>query len=184
MGYKISGIDLTDKIESEELRRFMEVNGWQVEMMRKVNFLEFDTLKRYDIVASFGFIEHFDNWQEILKRHTKYLKDDGILIIEVPNFVGLIQRVYHILFDYENYKRHVISSMEPQKWVKVLGDDYDIIYSGYFGEFVVWDNKPKPTIIQKCIRKGLNIVGRLLKRKLPCSRLYSPLCGMIARKKS
>jgi SAM-dependent methyltransferase len=183
LGYELNGIDTTEKIESDELKNWMVKNNWNFNILEKINFLKFDTKYTFNIVCSFGFIEHFKNWPEIIIKHTKLLKIGGYLIIETPNFAGFFQRVFHILVDYENYKRHVIGSMNPKKWAAVLEKDYEIIYAGYFGKFSFWYENSKLNIIQKAIIKCFSIMGRILK-KMPYCRLYSPYCGLIAKKLS
>lgn len=49
---------------------------------------------KFDVVMSFGFIEHFELPDKVIAHHLKWLKNDGILIIGIPNFSninGLIQ---------------------------------------------------------------------------------------------
>jgi len=45
--------------------------------------------EKFDIVFSFGLIEHFDNPNNILKKHVDLLKLGGLLICIVPNVCGL-----------------------------------------------------------------------------------------------
>lgn len=59
-----------------------------------------------DVVSSFGFIEHFTNWREVLAKHAEPVADDGHLIIEAPNFTGAFQRWLHVNFDKANSARH------------------------------------------------------------------------------
>jgi 2-polyprenyl-3-methyl-5-hydroxy-6-metoxy-1,4-benzoquinol methylase len=40
-------------------------------------------------VISFGFIEHFDNPENVIQKHLDLLKPGGILIVGVPNFTGI-----------------------------------------------------------------------------------------------
>ena len=40
---------------------------------------------QFDVVVSFGFIEHFADPSQVLKRHVDLLKPGGVLIIMVPN---------------------------------------------------------------------------------------------------
>jgi 2-polyprenyl-3-methyl-5-hydroxy-6-metoxy-1,4-benzoquinol methylase len=183
LGYELNGIDTTEKIESDELKKWIEQNNWNFKLLQKKNFLEFDPKNTFNIVCSFGFIEHFKNWSEIIMRHTMLLEIGGYLIIETPNFAGFFQRIFHVLVDYDNYKRHVIESMNPRKWAVVLGKDYEIIYIGYFGKFTFWFENSQINILQKIIIKCFKYMGRIL-RKLPCCRLYSPFCGLIAKKLS
>ena len=50
--------------------------------------------EKFDIVFSFGLIEHFDHPDEILKKHVDLLKPDGLLICVVPNVFGIQGKVY------------------------------------------------------------------------------------------
>jgi 2-polyprenyl-3-methyl-5-hydroxy-6-metoxy-1,4-benzoquinol methylase len=183
LGYELNGVDTTEKIESDELKIWMKQNNWNFKILKKKNFFELNNEDTYNIVCSFGFIEHFENWPEIILKHTSLLKNDGYLIITTPNFAGFFQKIFHVLVDNENYKRHVIESMNPKKWSTILGKKYEIIHIGYFGEFTFWYENHHINIFQKILIKWFNIIGRLLKR-LPCCRLYSPFCGLIARKLS
>ena len=53
------------------------------------NFLNFNSKQKYDLVCSFGFIEHFSDVDLILKKHMNLLNKNGTLIIGIPNFRGL-----------------------------------------------------------------------------------------------
>jgi|GEM_PF-5967372 len=43
----------------------------------------------FDIVFSGGFIEHFDNVESVIQTHLDFLKPQGLLVIEIPNLIGL-----------------------------------------------------------------------------------------------
>ncbi|HEY0670005.1 MAG TPA: class I SAM-dependent methyltransferase, partial [Sphingobacteriaceae bacterium] len=67
--------------------------------------------RQYDIVSSFGLIEHFGDTQDIISRHIQFLKPGGRLFITLPNFKavnGWVQKT----FDRENYDKHNIRSMD------------------------------------------------------------------------
>lgn len=52
---------------------------------------------QFDVVMSFGFIEHFDNVDEVVDLHLQWLKPGGILILGVPNFCGIYSIIQGIL---------------------------------------------------------------------------------------
>ncbi|MDR2792912.1 MAG: methyltransferase domain-containing protein [Treponema sp.] len=183
LGYTLNGIDTTEKIESNELKDWIKQNNWNYEILRKINFLDFKTDKKFDIVCSFGFIEHFEKWDEIIRKHAVLVKEGGYLILSTPNFAGLLQRILHVLTDIYNYKRHIIQSMNPKKWMDVLGKNYKIIYIGYFDSFMFWVGDQKRNIIQKLIVKCFSVLGKILK-KFPNCGVYSPFCGLIVKKLS
>lgn len=47
-------------------------------------------LGRYDVVVSFGVVEHFDDTAKCLAALSKLLKDGGLLITNIPNMSGAI----------------------------------------------------------------------------------------------
>jgi 2-polyprenyl-3-methyl-5-hydroxy-6-metoxy-1,4-benzoquinol methylase len=53
------------------------------------DFLDFNPDKKYDVVLSLGFIEHFIDVDNVCKKHADILNPNGILIIGVPKFTGL-----------------------------------------------------------------------------------------------
>lgn len=181
LGYKLSGIDTTPKIESAELKMWFAENGWEYEILEKTNLFNFKPDKQFDVVCSLGFIEHFEDWEDIILRHDALLKAGGYMVLQTPNFAGFVQRAIHVLTDKENYKRHIVRSMNPKKWADVLRRDYEIIYQGYWGGYSFWIENDKCNIFQKFLLKCFT-VPVLLSRFLPNCRAYSPLCVLIARK--
>jgi SAM-dependent methyltransferase len=66
--------------------------------------------KLYDVVMSFGFIEHFDDVDHVVKMHLSWLKPGGILILGIPNFSGLNGVVQSIL-DKDILDKHNLNIM-------------------------------------------------------------------------
>jgi len=52
---------------------------------------------RFDIVCSFGFIEHFRNPKMVLEVHKKLLKPGGIIVCLIPNLEGLPGSIINFL---------------------------------------------------------------------------------------
>ncbi len=48
------------------------------------DIFSFETHNTFDIVGSFGLIEHFKDKTEVLNAHKKFLKKDGIILLLVP----------------------------------------------------------------------------------------------------
>jgi SAM-dependent methyltransferase len=65
---------------------------------------------QYDYVFSLGFIEHFENYDEILDKHLVYLKPGGRLLVMVPN-KRYFRKIYGYLVDYKNLKAHNLKCM-------------------------------------------------------------------------
>lgn len=47
------------------------------------------TLGTFDVVYSLGFIEHFENLTEVIRRHVEFVKPGGLLVVGCPNFTGV-----------------------------------------------------------------------------------------------
>jgi len=41
---------------------------------------------RYDVVTSFGLIEHFEDFQSVIRHHFKFCKPGGTVVITIPNY--------------------------------------------------------------------------------------------------
>lgn len=103
MCYEANGIDYA--ADPADIRNFLVSEGSRVGEIYKADFLTWHTSRQYDIVASFGFIEHFENADEVADQHFKLAKPGGYVVIVMPNFASG-QRVLHWLFDRENLLRH------------------------------------------------------------------------------
>jgi len=175
LGYILNGIDIYNEVNS--LSATLNALGYKVGGFFCDNFINFSSDIKFDVVCSFGFLEHFENWEYLIIKHCELLKSKGYLVIEVPNYSGLMQRIFRIIKDYNNYKLHNIKSMNPFKWASILKEQgFEIIYCGYFGPVYFQDIKDRSdSKIKAFLFKGLT--------KLPWNKeVYSPFCGLIARK--
>lgn len=142
-GYRIYGMDYCDEFET--LIENMKINGVRRYKIFKENFLFWNPALRFDIVCSFGFIEHFTNYEEVIEKHIHLLKRDGLLIITVPNF-RYGQAILHILFkDFQNVvKTHNLTVMNPRTLKKLLEKKgLKIIFLNYYQTFDFWLVNPR-----------------------------------------
>lgn len=183
MGYEINGIDLTPRTHTDMLP-WLESLGYPIGEIHQGDFFKFQTEKPFDLVASFGFIEHFPNWDEVLQRHMDLVAPGGTLLITVPNFRGIVQRGLHYFLDKENYKRHVIDAMQPNQWRKQLeGDGFSIVKCGHFSSFSFWTEDDGQNLLQRGAAKALAYSIPILSKVLPKNQpAYAPYCGVIARR--
>lgn len=184
LGYELSGIDLATKLC--DLPAWFSKNGYNIGEFCNEDFIQFNPLKTFDVVSSFGFIEHFTTWRDVLIKQCDLVKEDGFLIVEVPNFIGLFQNWFHSNFDEENYNRHVISSMDIEKWTEIVkSKNFDIVYKGYFGSFGFWTESEPESSLDKLLLKCLFRLRKPLSTILPKDKkMYSPYGGLIAKKRN
>lgn len=50
--------------------------------------------EKFDIVFSFGLIEHFDHTEKMIEKHVDILKPGGLLICVIPNVIGIQGKIY------------------------------------------------------------------------------------------
>jgi len=183
LGYQISGIDLTPRVV--ELNDIFHSRNYLTGEFQQQDFFEFKPDKKYDIVYSFGFIEHFIDYKSVIVKHFDLVTDDGILFIVVPNFRGKVQRFLHKILDNKNLKRHNLKSMNPKEWEDVfIENNFEIIKQGYIGKFEFWTGIKNKYIKITVHRIFKFIIAPVLRLFLPkSSPSFSPYCGIIAKKK-
>lgn len=185
-GIEVNGIDYLP--HTKQLKQVFSSKSLKVGEIFCEDFLSTSIERKFDCVCSFGFIEHFSNWEEVLLKHDDFLKDQGYLIIEVPNFKGFFQRFIRILFDYKNYNRHNVSSMNLEKWKKLLlQENYEILDSQYFGGYLLWFENPNQNRTYLFLRnrtiKILSRIKNLIFKGEKESKHFSAALGIIAFKK-
>ena len=182
MGYELHGVDLTQRIG--EIKNWLDSHGYKTGEFEHADFLKYSNNKQYDLVCSFGFIEHFTNWEEVLIRHTDLVKVGGTIVIETPNFRGTLQNILHRILDSTNYKRHHIPAMQPEKWKSILEQKgFEIQRCEYFGKFEFWSDSGKRGFFGKVGMKMLSFFEGSLRNRKPGSASISPYIGIIAVKK-
>lgn len=138
---------------------------------------------KYDLVTSFGLIEHFNDLKDIISRHVALLNPKGTLFITLPNFTGVngwIQRK----FDPENYSKHNINSMDPQLLAGVCKElGLAEVESYYHGRFSVWlENNAQQTGLVKGLVKSIWLAGKLFTKVVPLeSKALSPYIVLKAK---
>ena len=143
---------------------------------------------KFDFVCSFGFVEHFDNFDEVIINHAQLLNSGGELLITTPNFKGWMQYLPHLIFDYANLKKHNLKSMSPNKWKEILEkNNFEVKYYGFFGGYEFWVDfdAPRSFLSRICLNITQRIIHQFQKAfnflKLESS-WFSCYCGIIAIK--
>ncbi len=87
-GFCVSGIDYSP-IGCQMAKKVLQVNGVEAEVVC-ANFFSppSNMLEAFDVVVSFGVIEHFEDTASCLRAVSSFLKPGGMLITSIPNMVG------------------------------------------------------------------------------------------------
>lgn len=147
-----------------------------------------DLLQKFDLVVSFGVVEHFENTSGCLKSCAAFLKPGGYLFTLIPNMpsmIGFIQKY----IDREVYNAHVpltkkafIRSHE-QAHLLLKNCDYfmsinlAVVNSGSFSNH----------ILNKYLRHTFSVISKIFwfleknKLRIPKNRLTSPYLIAISK---
>jgi len=155
-GYVISGVDTYGRVG--------EIAHWAARRGRAVGAFCQDTLDGYlrqnresfDIVLSLGFIEHFNDFCDVLYSHLQLCAVGGRIVVGAPNFASPLQRALHRVLDEKNMSSHVLEAMYPAVWatyLSALGARVD--FAGALGGFGFWTDtvvdNPRAQLLQKLV---------------------------------
>lgn len=150
----------------------------------KADVYQYEPVEQYDMVTSFGLIEHFDDTEDIIARHLRFLKPGGVLFITMPNFTGVNGWVQEH-FDKDNYDKHNIRCMNPAFLAGCANrQGLQKVRSYYWGGFSVWlENKKQKPIWVRALVRALWLAGKILSKLIRReSRFGSPYIVIEARK--
>ncbi|MFA5023930.1 MAG: class I SAM-dependent methyltransferase [Patescibacteria group bacterium] len=161
LGYTLNGIDSFSKT-NPAMSDWLKNEGYKIGQFYQSDFLNFSSKQQYDIVCSFGFIEHFKNWEEVLINHIRLTKDGGHIIIDVPNLKSPLYYFLYKIFEPEVLKNHEFSAMNKETIKTVFRNngctvEAAMYLSRFHFRFVTKQSWPF-TVIEKCI----NSFGLLL----------------------
>ncbi len=114
--YKVHSLDYS-KTGNKQTEKNFKSSDLKIKIYEKDFFSEYlDTsIPNFDVVYSLGFIEHFDNLNEVVKRHVQLLKPGGILLLGIPNLRG-IYRVFLSQTAPNHLFVHNLNTMKLSNW--------------------------------------------------------------------
>jgi 2-polyprenyl-3-methyl-5-hydroxy-6-metoxy-1,4-benzoquinol methylase len=184
---QVSGLDYSEigcKICEENLKML----GTNFDEIICEDIFKWHSVKKYDIIISFGVIEHFENPEEILKIIYSHINENGIIITVVPNLLGIGGKLTRIFLP-DVYRIHKIISKD---YLKELHETtgYECLKNDYTGFFypmlIPWSVKTngiffkKGSFRRKVVLKILELKNALITKILRAtkvrfsSQLFSP----------
>jgi SAM-dependent methyltransferase len=178
-------------------RETFSSNGLNPQNVIEADFISDEFLSAYqgvfDIVVSRGFIEHFENVEEVIQHHVSLIQPGGHLVILIPNLSGFYG-IWTRLFNPEQIPIHNLKIMEIARFAQAFsGFPLETRLCSYFGTFSFWmctaphDARFLNFLVRAliAIQRPLNLVFRLvLPRHGFESRLFSPSLIFVGRKKA
>lgn len=150
----------------------------------EADLFNYQVERGFDLVLSCGLIEHFNDTQDIIRKHIAFLNPGGTLFITLPNFRSL-NGWFQREFDRENYDKHNISCMDPDLLARICrGEGLEVKQARYFGRFSVWlENESQKTFLVRGLKKVVWFTGKVLSKLIPLeSRTFSPYIVIEAKK--
>lgn len=148
-----------------------------------------ELMNQFDLVVSFGLVEHFENTSECLKACSRFLKPEGRLFTLIPNMCGL-NGVLQKLVDKSVYDVHVPLNKKDLHDAH-LHAGLNVLECDYFMSLnlsVVNSQKHIGSWWHQYLRRCLSIPSKLTwalekyKIKIPKNILLSPYIVSIAEK--
>jgi len=166
--------------------KLLEVNNLTSDAIEiiETDLFQYQSGNPYDLVYSFGLIEHFEDPKPVIEKHVQLLQKGGILYLTLPNFRGVNGWIQKTL-DPENLAKHNLKTMDLSLLNRYMVDlGLEVLECRYIGKFTVWleDEKNKP-LVSKILKGLVWWTGKILTRPFALnSRLYSPYISIMARK--
>lgn len=193
LGVSVAGIDYSPN-GCEQTRIMLKREGVRGEVFCSDIFAIPDALRGgFDVVISFGLIEHFTNTNEIVSALAGLLKPGGVIFTNIPNMrgtTGLAQKVLnrgiydihvpltpsHVRSAHEAAGLHVIES------VYFLSNNYGVLNLGEPNRRSLdwWAKKIVLAILVR-VSMAVWLIERKL-GKLPATRALSPYVNCVAMK--
>ncbi|QRF24480.1 class I SAM-dependent methyltransferase [Alicyclobacillus sp. TC] len=183
-GYRVSGIDYSN---IEQVGKLLKHHGIVPEELSGEDFFSYTPKRQYDVVTSFGFVEHFQNTQDVIERHMQLVAPQGWLVIEVPNiryFNFLLYRILNpSLLAIHNPKAMNLQALQaPIK----ESNNFEIVFSGYYKSCFLYFNPDNAELVKHSLRRKLFLGLRSLTTTLGLenypNRFFSPYLFVIAKR--
>lgn len=180
-GYHVSGIDYCDPTVTKQYLQELDVAF----EMTHGDFTAYHSDRTYDVVASWGFVEHFHNFEEIIKKHKELVRPGGYLIIELPSLKYANYWIYR-LFNPELLKIHNLRAMSLKALRESVQEGFEIVYGDYYKTSMFQFNPENHELLKRPFVKVFFLIMHKLMRLLRIdnipNRFFSPYIVFIARK--
>jgi 2-polyprenyl-3-methyl-5-hydroxy-6-metoxy-1,4-benzoquinol methylase len=113
-GFKVYGIDYSE-IGCQQALELLAKEGVEGKIVCADFFSPSESMiEEFDVVVSFGVLEHFEDTQNCILAFSKYLKPKGIMVTNIPNLTGLMGLIQKLI------NRNVFDIHVPLSLEKVL----------------------------------------------------------------
>lgn len=151
------------------------------------DFLQWKPSTTYDLVLSIGFVEHFENYDEVISKHSEILNKGGALFFQIPN-KRYLRKWYGQIADSDNLKAHNLKVMSLDVFkLAASQNNMEIEILEYVGPFQYGLHGDQMNAFRKLSYKAFKFLFKTLKlnnlvEKYP-SKFWSASIICVMRKK-
>ncbi len=96
-GFRVYGIDYSET-GCQQAMQLLSNQGIKGEIVCADFFSPPESMiGKFEVVISFGVLEHFQDTQNCITAFSKYLKPEGVMITNIPNLTGLIGLIQKVI---------------------------------------------------------------------------------------
>jgi SAM-dependent methyltransferase len=134
--FRFEGVDFSDS--AWLYNRNMETAGVKDAVLHSSDVRTYQPAELFDVVGSFGLVEHFDDPQEILDHHDRLLRPGGLCVVELPRFKGF-PWLFKWVFDRPNLRKHNTRMMVTRTFEEFARRRrHEVLFLGMVGGPQVW----------------------------------------------
>jgi glycosyltransferase involved in cell wall biosynthesis/SAM-dependent methyltransferase len=173
-GYSAHALDYSET-GCRKIRENFNLLGMDVTVYRQDLYEDLSEIPLFDMVFSMGLVEHFADFESVLKRHLMLLKPGGVLVLGVPNYDGIYKWGLNHLAP-KMISLHNLDAMNLRKW-RHCETLFALkpIFRGYIGGFEpkVFRRCEIKTVKNQAIRLLFKIVRFMVTDRIPSLRNYN-----------
>ena len=133
--YSLNPTALDFNPDSKKIEKSFKEMGINKYNIIQEDLISVTTEKKFDLIISMGFIEHFKDYKTILNNHASMLAKGGAILIIIPNKGGF-RKLYGLICDRKNLDAHNLKCMNKKTFYNfALNNKLKIEYLEYFGGF-------------------------------------------------
>ena len=169
LNYNVTGMEYLESAVQKTVEN-MNITGIPREQYEIIpcDFLNFSSSRKYDVVYSLGFLEHFSNWENVFDKHLE-LCMGGYVVISFPNFNGInyiFQKIIDKYLKYPLLPNHNLKIMNLHSLVKYAKKrGLSVCFCDYIGGF-------EPALFNTDVIRNKIIYFLLVKSKHLFTRLF------------
>jgi SAM-dependent methyltransferase len=117
--------------------------------------------EEFDVISMFNVLEHMNELNTVLKKNHRWLKKDGILVVEVPNLDSFQMKVFKEKWIHLDVPRHIFhfkkksfNKLVQKNGFKII-KEYSLPFSSH--EVAGWLHSLKQSIIRKNKKKVIEL---------------------------